>query len=123
MTKAASAAKGLDNLDKLTEQAQGELPDISFKPLAVDPPSGWRIRDLKHSHLLAFYDAETLTTKHKSIFHEAQANCAAAITAGFFDKPTAVTVEVLADMDWQDVRQLQVAVLNSISNAVNTPKN
>ena len=119
----STVAKGLENLEALKEQAKETLPDIPVQLLPTDLPSGWRFRDIKHKHLLMFYDAEPLSQKYKSIFHEAQTHITAAINAGYFELPTAVTPAVLDDMDWQDVKMLQRAVLNRTSNAINTPKN
>lgn len=122
-------AEGLGALDLLNQQKEKieekpeQLPDLPIATLPIEPPSGWKFRDLKHGQLLAFYDAEPFKGDYKSIFHEANAHITAAINAKFFESPTAVTPDVLADMDWHDVQALQKAVLNRVSNAINTPKN
>lgn len=118
-----SVVKGLENLEALKEQAKEELPDITIKLLPVELPSGWKLRDLKHGHLLDFYDAEPFSQKYKSKFAEANAHVTAAINAGFFESPTAVKPEVLRDMEWADVEQLQTAVVNCVLNKSRTPKN
>lgn len=118
-----SVVKGLENIEKLQEQAKEELPDITVKLLPIDLPSGWKFRDLKHGHLLDFYDAEPFSQKYKSKFAEADAQVRAAIAADFFELPTAVNPDVLRGMEWADVEKLQLAVVNCVLNKSRTPKN
>lgn len=115
--------KGLENLDALKEQAQEQLPDITVELLPVDLPSGWRFRDIKHGHMLAFYEESPHEKQHKSRFHMSQAYAEAAIKAGFFEAPVGVAPEMLQGMNWDEVEQLRTAVINLVTNKVNTPKN
>lgn len=119
----SSVVKGLENLDALKESAQEVLPDITVELLPIDLPFGWRFRDIKHAHLLAFYEESPHEKNYKSRFHMSQAYVEAAINANFFEAPVNVSPDVLAGMNWQEVEQLRTAVINHVTNLVNTPKN
>lgn len=118
-----TVVKGLENLDALKSQAVEELPDITIELLPVDLPSGWRFRDIKHGHLLAFYEESPHEKNYKSRFHMSQAYAEAAIKAGFFEAPVGVAPEMLEGMNWDEVEQIRTAVINFVTNKVNTPKN
>lgn len=114
-------------LEALKQQAtqNGKPPALTYQPAPLEMVSGWEFGQWKQRHIMPLVDSGVLDPErewpnaHRGNFEIVKA----AMEAGCFSLPTAVTEDMILDLDSRDVNKLARAVVQNYLNLTRTPKN